>query len=134
MITARDRKIISILVPLILVAGYWFMVLAPKRAESQTVSQELTKAQSARDTAQQQVAQLNTAKASFADDYATVIRLGKAVPTTVDMPSLLVQLDDAARGTGIKIDDFRHHRDLPAGHRGGSFAGLGRHGACLIGA
>jgi Tfp pilus assembly protein PilO len=106
-ITARDRKIILILLPLVVLAGYWFMVLAPKRAQSDKVAQELSKAQGARDTAEQQVAQLNTAKASFASDYATVIRLGKAVPTTVDMPSLLVQLDRAARGTGIAINDLK---------------------------
>ncbi|HKP90284.1 MAG TPA: type 4a pilus biogenesis protein PilO [Thermoleophilaceae bacterium] len=107
MITARDRKIILTLVPLLLVCGYWFLVLAPKRAESQKVSQELAQAQDARDTAQQQVTQLNGAKSTFPQDYATVVRLGKAVPTSLDMPSLLVQLDRAARGTGIEIDDFK---------------------------
>jgi Tfp pilus assembly protein PilO len=107
MITARDRKIILMLVPLLLVAGYWFMVLAPKRAESQKMSQQLSQAQTARDSAQQQVTQLNGAKSTFPSDYATVVRLGKAVPTTLDMPSLLVQLDRAARGTGIEIDDFK---------------------------
>jgi Tfp pilus assembly protein PilO len=106
-ITTRDRKIIFALVPLLIVAGYWFMILAPKRVESQRVTEELSKAQTARDAAEQQVAQLNAAKASFAGDYATVIRLGKAVPTSVDMPSLLVQLDRAARGTGIEIHDFK---------------------------
>jgi Tfp pilus assembly protein PilO len=106
-ITARDRRIISALVPLLLIAGYWFMVLAPKRVESQKVTQELTKAQTARDAAESQVTQLNAAKASFAGDYAAVLRLGKAVPTTLDMPSLLVQLDRAARGTGIEIDNFK---------------------------
>jgi Tfp pilus assembly protein PilO len=106
-ITARDRRIILAIVPLLLLAGYWFMILAPKRAESQKVTTELTKAQAARDAAEQQVAQLNGAKASFATDYATVLRLGKAVPTTLDMPSLLVQIDRAARGTGIEIDDFK---------------------------
>jgi hypothetical protein len=106
-ITARDRKIILVLVPLMIVIGYWFLVLAPKRAQSSKVAEELTQAQGTRDTAEQQVAQLNSAKASFADDYATVIRLGKAVPTTVDMPSLLVQLDRAARGTGIQIADLK---------------------------
>jgi Tfp pilus assembly protein PilO len=120
MITARDRKIILILLPLVVLAGYWFMVLAPKRAQSAKVTQELTKAQGARDTAEQQVAQLNTAKASFADDYATVIRLGKAVPTTVDMPSLLVQLDRAARGTGISINDLKPGVATDAGSSSGA--------------
>ena len=117
MITARDRKIILVLVPIVILLGYWFMVLAPKRTESQKVTQELTKAQAARDAAEQQVAQLNAAKASFATDYATVIRLGKAVPTSLDMPSLLVQLDRSARGTGIEIDDFK------PGAPGGSSSG-----------
>jgi Tfp pilus assembly protein PilO len=122
MITARDRKIILILLPLVVLAGYWFMVLAPKRAQSDKVTQELSKAQGARDAAKQQVTQLIGAKASFASDYATVIRLGKAVPTTVDMPSLLVQLDRAARGTGITIGDLKPGTATDAGGSSGGAA------------
>ena len=106
-LTARDRKIVLILLPLILLAGYWFMVLAPKRAEQTKVQEELTKARGERDTAQAQVGQLNAAKASFASDYQTVIRMGKAIPESVDMPSLLVQLDRSARGTGIDIREIK---------------------------
>jgi hypothetical protein len=105
-LTARDRKIVGILVPLLLVVAYWFFALAPKREESKTVAEQLTEAQGKRDTAQAQVSQLNAAKRSFADDYAAVIRMGKAVPDTVDMPSLIVQLDRAARGTGTDINEI----------------------------
>jgi hypothetical protein len=106
-LTARDRKIVLILVPLILLAGYWFAILSPKRAESAKVQEQLTKARGERDTAQAQVGQLNAAKASFASDYQTVIRMGKAIPESVDMPSLLVQLDRAARGTGIDMREIK---------------------------
>jgi hypothetical protein len=109
----------------VLVAAYWFVVLAPKRAESQKAATELSQAQSARDTAEQQVSQLNTAKESFAGDYATVIRLGKAIPSTVDMPSLLVQLDRAARGTGVKIDDFKPGLPTTPGGNGAAASGAG---------
>ncbi len=51
--------------------------------------------------------QLAGAKRSFAADYATVIRLGKSIPASVDMPSLLVQLDRAASGTRIKFTDVK---------------------------
>jgi hypothetical protein len=111
-LTPRDRKIVLVLLPLLLLAGYWFMVLAPKRAESAKVDEELTKVRGERDTAQAQVGQLNAAKASFANDYQTVIRMGKAIPETVDMPSLLVQLDRAARGTGV---DMREIKVTPQG-------------------
>jgi hypothetical protein len=106
-LTPRDRKIVLILLPLILLAGYWFFVLAPKRAESAKSQEELTKVRGERDTAQAQVGQLNAAKASFASDFQTVIRMGKAVPERVDMPSLLVQLDRAARGTGIDMREIK---------------------------
>jgi Tfp pilus assembly protein PilO len=106
-LTARDRKIVMILAPLLLVIVYWFVVLAPQRSESAKAEQELTKARGERDTAQAQIGQLNAAKASFSSDYQTVIRMGKAIPETVDMPSLLVQLDRAARGTGINMNDIK---------------------------
>jgi len=106
-LTDRDRKILLALIPLVAILGYWFLLLAPKRQEASTVRDELSQAQSVRDTAQQKASQLAGAKRSFAADYATVIRLGKSIPTSVDMPSLLVQLDRAARGTGIKFTDIK---------------------------
>jgi Tfp pilus assembly protein PilO len=101
--TERDKKIIFLLVPLVLVLGYWFLVLAPKRKEASTIGTQLTQAQSKRDTAESQLSHLMAAKNSFATDYATVIRLGKSVPTGLDMPSLMVQLNTAAKGTGISF-------------------------------
>jgi Tfp pilus assembly protein PilO len=106
-ITDRDRKILLALIPLVAIIGYWFLVLAPKRQEASKVKEELSQAEQVRDTAQQKASQLSGAKRSFAADYATVIHLGKSIPASVDMPSLLVQLDRAARGTGIKFMDVK---------------------------
>ena len=106
-LTDRDRKIIFILVPLALVLGYWFLLLSPKRAEESKVHTALQSAQTQRDTARQAAAQLGGAKRNYAADYATVIELGKSIPSTLDMPSLLVQLDGAASGTGIKFVDVK---------------------------
>jgi Tfp pilus assembly protein PilO len=106
-ITDRDRKIILLLVPIALVAAYWFLLLAPKREEATKVQEQLTQAQSERDTAEQQASSLASAKQNFARDYAAVIYLGKSIPSTVDMPSLIVQLDRAARGTGIEFTSMQ---------------------------
>jgi hypothetical protein len=103
-VTERDRKILMLLVPVVLVAAYWFLLLAPKREESAAVQEKLAQAQSEQQAAEAQAASVSGAKQSFAADYTTVVRLGKAVPSSVDMPSLLVQLDRAARGTGIDFD------------------------------
>jgi Tfp pilus assembly protein PilO len=100
-ITDRDRKILMLLVPVALAVAYWFLLLAPKREEATKVQDQLTQAQSERDTAEQRASSLGAAKQNFAKDYARVIYLGKSIPAGVDMPSLMVQLDRAARGTGI---------------------------------
>lgn len=103
-VTDRDKKILMLLIPAAIVAAYWFLLFSPKREESAAIQEKLTQAQDEQQAAEAQVASVAGAKESFAADYTTVIRLGKAVPSNVDMPSLLMQLDRAARGTGIDFD------------------------------
>ncbi len=103
----RDKKILMAIVPLVVVLGFWFLVLAPKRAESGRLGEELTKIEAKRDTAVAEAGKLQGARNSYADDYATVVRLGKAVPASLDMPSLLVQLESAAKGTNIDFDSVK---------------------------
>lgn len=105
-LTDRDKKLVLVLVPLALLIGYWFLVLSPQRAEVAKLDDKLTTVEGARDSAVGNAEQLGTSKASYAQDYATVVRLGKAIPSNLDMPSLLVQLDSAAKGTGIDFDSI----------------------------
>lgn len=102
-LTDRDRKIVLVLAPIVVLAAYWFLLLSPKREEAAQAGAALVKQEKARDAATARASQLEGAKSTFAADYATMVRLGKAVPTSVDMPSLIVQLDSAARGTGISF-------------------------------
>jgi Tfp pilus assembly protein PilO len=83
--------------------AYWFLLLAPKRDEASTAGTELSTQQQRLDDARAQVKSAEGAKQNFNASYAEVVRLGKAIPSTVDMPSLLVQLDAAAAGTGIRF-------------------------------
>jgi hypothetical protein len=106
-LTERDRKIVIVLVPLVMLLGYWFLILGPKRDEASKLGEQLTEAQQTRDDASSQAAQLEGSKDSYAKDYETVVRLGKAIPATLDMPSLLVQLEDASKGTGIRFSRVR---------------------------
>jgi Tfp pilus assembly protein PilO len=102
-LTDRDRKLMLGLVPIALLALYWFMLLGPKREEANTAATELTTQEERLDAARASLTAAEGAKQSFDASYAQVVRLGKAIPSTVDMPSLLVQLDAAAAGTGIRF-------------------------------
>lgn len=103
-VSDRDRKILMAIIPLVVVLGYWFVLLSPKREAASVAAQTLTTEQARLAEAQATASTVKAAKASFARDYAEVVALGKAVPTSVDMPSLLVQLEQAAKGTGIELD------------------------------
>ena len=102
-LTERDRKIAIAIVPLLLLAAYWFLMLAPKRDAAAEASKELTKQTERRDTARAAASSARGDQTDFAADYAEIVRLGKAIPSSVDMPSLLVQLDRAAEGTDIRF-------------------------------
>jgi Tfp pilus assembly protein PilO len=104
--TDRDKKIVFAIIPLVLLAAFWFLIYSPKKDESVAAQTALETAQADQQTAESQAATVSTAKKGFADDYTTIVRLGKAVPANVDMPSLIVQLDRAARGTHISFDEI----------------------------
>ncbi len=111
----RDRKIILGLLPILLLAAYWFLLLAPKREEAATAGKALTEQQQQLDDARAVVDQAKGAKTDFAADYGEIVRLGKAIPANIDMPSLLVQLDSAADGTGIRFTRIATgERETPA--------------------
>jgi hypothetical protein len=103
-ISDRDKKILVFLVPLLLIAGYWFLLLSPKREEVTAAEAMLTQEQDRLETARTIASAAGNAEDDFEASYATIVRLGKAIPSTVDMPSLLVQLEAAAEGTGIRFD------------------------------
>jgi hypothetical protein len=102
-LTDRDRKIVMLLVPLVLIAAYWFVLLAPQREQAAEAAAALATQEERRDLAQQRVDSLSADRSNFAEDYAELVRLGKAVPETVDMPTVLVQLEAAAGGTDIEF-------------------------------
>ena len=106
-LTDRDRKIVLVLVPVVVLVGYWFLLLSPQRKDASAAADRLAKQERTLSATKSQLAQLNSAKSTFAADYGSLVRLGKAVPSSVDMPTLLVQLNAAAEGTGIDFTKIK---------------------------
>jgi Tfp pilus assembly protein PilO len=105
-LTARDKKILIVLVPVVVLAAYWFLLINPKREEASTAATALTEQQDRLEAARAASRAAEGAQQNFEVSYAQVVRLGKAIPSSVDMPSLLVQLDAAAAGTGIRFTNI----------------------------
>lgn len=106
-LTERDRKIVFVILPVVVLAAFWFLLLAPQRKEAQRIGDEVGQAEVERDQAVALANEAESSKDDFKTDYAALLTLGKAIPSTVDMPSLLVQLDSAASGTDITFTSVR---------------------------
>lgn len=102
--TKNKTLLIAVVATAAAIAAFWFLALAPKREEATALEGKISTKQSELQSAQQTLAAYRKAKAGYAKNYATVVRLGKAVPGDDDVRSLLVQLDAEAGGTGV---DFR---------------------------
>jgi Tfp pilus assembly protein PilO len=100
-LTDRDRKIVLVIVPLVLLGAFWFLLFSPKRDEAAKAGERLAKAEAQRDKAQSTLAGLKQSRATFGRDYSELVRIGKAIPNKLDMAGLVVQLEAAASGTQI---------------------------------
>jgi Tfp pilus assembly protein PilO len=103
-VTARDRTVLIVVGVLAALAAFWFLAISPKRKEAADVTTQVTAAQQRLDTAQASASTAEAARKRYSTDYATVARLGKAVPVDDDMPSLVYQLETTAKANHV---DFR---------------------------
>jgi Type II secretion system (T2SS), protein M len=106
-VTARDRIIIVVLLVAAAMAGVWFVGLAPKRKEATDLSAKLDVARQQLTEVEQSAAQARQAKARYDSDYAQVATLGKAVPKSDAIPSLVYQLQAAAHDARITFSSLK---------------------------
>jgi hypothetical protein len=103
-VTRTNKILIAAVAAAALIAGYWMLVLSPKREEVAKLDKSIATKEAEAQAAEATLATYEKARDGYGSNYATVVRLGKAVPEGDDTRSLLVQLDSAANAAGV---DFR---------------------------
>jgi Tfp pilus assembly protein PilO len=104
--TNRDRLVVIVVVALAVLAGFWFLIIAPKRQQANDLVGQIQAQKDALSQAQQNVTTNTEARDSYNHDYATVAVIGKAVPGAKQIPSLLVQLERAAQKTHVNFHEI----------------------------
>jgi Tfp pilus assembly protein PilO len=103
---SSDRTILLGLVILGAIAAFWFLMLAPKRAEVTKLDDDIALVQSELAEQEAAVAAATQARDAYEPNYHRMVVLGKAVPTDADTSSLFVQLDQIAAETGVDFDSI----------------------------
>src|SRR5437588_2034418 len=99
--SGRDRTVLLVVLALVAIAGSWLLVIQPKRAQASKLGKQVSAAESQLASERAVVAQDVAARNSFGASYTQLARLGEAVPTDDNVPSLIYQLQGAANATGV---------------------------------
>lgn len=103
--TTRDRTVLAVVAGVALLAVYWLLILSPKRDQVAKLDRAIGAEHQTLASAEAKLAPAEAARRGYARNYATVARLGQAVPAEENVPSLVYQLDTAASMSKV---DFRN--------------------------
>jgi Tfp pilus assembly protein PilO len=106
-VTKRDRIVLVVVAALAVLGGFYMTVLKPIRADLAELDEQRTQAEQRRDTALADLNAATTARAAYRRDTATLALLGKAVPADDGVPSLLYQVEGAAKKSGVTFDTVK---------------------------
>lgn len=104
--SVRDRTVIGIVCLVAAVVAPYMLLIAPKRAQEAKLDKQIGQVQSQLSSVRTQLAAGNAAKARFASSYTSLVRLGEAVPTDDNTPSLIYQLQAAAKAANVDFQSL----------------------------
>lgn len=92
----RDRLVLMALAALVVLGAVWLLVVSPVRKQATALTGEVSAAEGQLAAARSELAEASVAKQRYHSAYASLARLGQAVPTSNEVPSLLYTLSAAA--------------------------------------
>lgn len=105
--TRRDRLALTVILAFAALAAFWFVGLGSKRKEADKLAAQVAVQETRRDQASTNLAAYQAARGSYRTNYATVARLGKAVPAVDDVPSLIYQVESTAKAASIDFQSLK---------------------------
>jgi Tfp pilus assembly protein PilO len=102
-IAPRERLILLIVGLFVLLAAVAILVVWPQYQKQKSLDAQITAAEQQLKTSQALLAQRQEIKNRAASTDAQWLRLASLVPETPDLPSLIIELQDAAFASGVQI-------------------------------
>jgi hypothetical protein len=112
--TIRDRLALIGTCTLVILAAAWFLIVAPERDQASKLNAKVNAASAQLVTAEGELNGARGAQARYSAAYTAIVNLGKAVPPSQEIPSLVYQLDQASNHKSV---DFA---SIVSGASGGS--------------
>jgi len=127
--TRRDRLVLLAVAVIAAIAASWILVVSPERDQAAKLGTKVASEQQKLDTARTELAQNAAAGRQYASNYAALARLGEAVPASDDIPSLIIQLQNAADGARVDFQSLQNNAAASGGTPGATAPATGTAGA-----
>jgi Tfp pilus assembly protein PilO len=102
-VKGSDKAVVLGVIMAVILAGFYFKVLGPKREEASSLKKDIGDLQAQVDQQKQVADFAEDARKRFPAYYGRLVVLGKAVPASADTSSLLVELNSIANRSGVKF-------------------------------
>jgi Tfp pilus assembly protein PilO len=99
----KEIYIITAVVAVVLIVAWYFLLFNPTRQELSDLDQQVESAQSALNVAEQEVVRLESYKKTAPQSRAEIVRLGKMIPVSEDVPGLIIELSKTAEASGVSV-------------------------------
>jgi Tfp pilus assembly protein PilO len=104
--TGRDRMVIIVIGVLVALGACWVLVVSPERKMAATLGTQVGAASAQLATAESQVTSARGAQAKYTAAYASIVSLGKAVPASPEVPSLIYQIAQASNQKNVEFSSI----------------------------
>jgi Tfp pilus assembly protein PilO len=99
--TSKHTLLLGVAAAVVAIAAFYFLALGPKRDEVAKLDADIAAKATELEQARATLSTYEQARGTYKENYATLVRLGKAVPADDDVRSLLVQLEATAERSGV---------------------------------
>ncbi len=104
--TTRDRLVLIGVMGLALLAAVWLLVVSPERSKASKLNSEVSTASAQLASAQGDAASARASQQRYSSAYSSVVSLGKAVPPSEEVPSLMYQLAKATNKKHVQFNSI----------------------------
>src|SRR2546430_3706433 len=101
--TTRDRLVLTALAAIALLGAVWLLAVSPERKKAAELNSKVSAASADMASAASQLAEARQARARYASAYASIVKLGKAVPAQDEVPALIYQLAQASHRRDVNF-------------------------------
>jgi hypothetical protein len=101
--SARDRLVLMGVAALAVVGAVWMLAVSPARKQASTLAGEVSSVQGQLAGVKGELASASEVQVRYRSAYTSLVTLGKAVPTTDEVPGLMYAVDQAANHKKVQF-------------------------------